>query len=73
LHDNGARLETVRVDGYQQQSGRKKSSNKAIRHSTLDFTGTLSVVEPEKFIQALYKGIGPAKAFGCGLMLVRRI
>lgn len=40
---------------------------------TQDFSGVLTVVAPEVFIKALYKGIGSAKAFGCGLMLVRRI
>ncbi len=73
LHNNGAHLETVRVDGYMQQTGRKKSTKKAIRYSTLDFEGTLTVEDPEQFIPVLFKGIGPAKAFGCGLMLVRRI
>jgi len=46
------------------------------------FEGILKVVEPEKFKELIYEkyddgkyiaGIGPAKAFGCGLMLVRRI
>jgi len=39
---------------------------------TLDFGGILTVVDPERFIEALYQGVGTAKAFGCGLMLVRR-
>ena len=39
---------------------------------TLDFGGILTVVDPERFIEALYQGVGSAKAFGCGLMLVRR-
>lgn len=37
------------------------------------FQGILKVVEPEAFVQSIQNGIGPAKAFGCGLMLVRRI
>jgi len=46
------------------------------------FEGLLKVTEPEKFKEQIYEkyddrkyiaGIGPAKAFGCGLMLVRRI
>ncbi len=47
------------------------------------FEGILKVVDPEKFKEQIYKkynekgeyvaGIGPAKAFGCGLMLVRKI
>lgn len=37
------------------------------------FQGILKVAEPEAFVQSIQNGIGPAKAFGCGLMLVRRI
>lgn len=37
------------------------------------FQGILKVVEPDAFVQSIQNGIGPAKAFGCGLMLVRRV
>lgn len=40
---------------------------------TLDFSGMLTVLDPALFIEALYKGIGSAKSFGCGLMLLRRV
>ncbi len=63
--------EAVRVDGYRQHHCRR--GGRTIRFSTLDFTGLLTVTEPDAFVQALYQGIGPAKAFGCGLMLVRRV
>ena len=39
---------------------------------TLDFDGVLTVVDPGLFADALYKGIGSAKAFGCGMMMVKR-
>ncbi|MDP2699919.1 type I-E CRISPR-associated protein Cas6/Cse3/CasE [Thalassospira sp.] len=38
----------------------------------LDLQGALEVTEPEAFRQILQIGLGRAKAFGCGLMLVRR-
>ena len=38
----------------------------------LDFEGMLEVREPALFTMALAKGFGRAKAFGCGLMLIRR-
>lgn len=41
--------------------------------SSVDFLGDLEVTNVEKFGAALFGGIGRAKAFGCGLMLVRRI
>lgn len=37
------------------------------------FEGVLQVRSPDVLQHALESGIGPAKAFGCGLMLVRRI
>jgi len=40
---------------------------------TLDFEGKLKVEDADRFIKALFQGIGSAKAFGCGLMLVKRI
>lgn len=41
--------------------------------SSVDFTGNLEITDVEKFTKALFGGVGRAKAFGCGLMLVRRI
>lgn len=38
----------------------------------LDMNGTLEITDPEAFIAQLGQGFGRAKAFGCGLMLVRR-
>jgi len=65
---------SVRVDGYQQHKFFKRKGNNPISLSTVDFNGILTVTEPDVFIEkCLYKGIGPAKGFGCGLMLVRRV
>lgn len=60
--------EALRVDGYL----RHREKHGALRFSTVDFSGTLMVTDPERFQRALFNGIGPAKAFGCGLLLVRR-
>jgi CRISPR system Cascade subunit CasE len=46
---------------------------KAIRLSTLDFDGVLRVTDPDLFQKIILQGLGPAKGFGCGLMLVRRL
>lgn len=61
--------EKLRIDGYSQQRADKKN----IRFSTVDFSGVLEVVNPELFEKMLIQGIGKAKAFGCGLMLIRRV
>ncbi len=39
----------------------------------LDFTGVVQVQEAVRFGALLLNGIGRAKAFGCGLMMVRRV
>lgn len=49
-----------------------KRGNDGISVSTLDYNGVLTVVDPTAFVGALYQGVGPAKGFGCGLLLVRR-
>lgn len=38
----------------------------------LDLTGNLTVTDPTAFVEQLGRGFGRAKAFGCGLMLIRR-
>ena len=43
-----------------------------IQFSSIDFTGVLRVTEPARFLEKLGHGFGKAKAFGCGLMLLRR-
>ncbi|HUU39688.1 MAG TPA: type I-E CRISPR-associated protein Cas6/Cse3/CasE [Desulfatiglandales bacterium] len=61
----------VRAEGYQTYQFYKNRGK--VRFSSLDFTGTLSVTDHNLFKEILFKGLGPAKAFGCGLMLVKRI
>jgi CRISPR system Cascade subunit CasE len=72
LEKAGARLVSVRAEAYQQHRHQKGDKNKPIRFSTLDLSGLLTVTDPERFARVLNNGIGPAKAFGCGLLLVRR-
>lgn len=42
------------------------------RFGVLDLEGVLEVRDPRAFSAALLRGFGRAKAFGCGLMLIRR-
>lgn len=44
----------------------------APRFGILDFEGLIEVSNPELFVAKLSQGFGRAKAFGCGLMLIRR-
>ena len=41
--------------------------------SAVDFTGELQITDVEKFQQTLFNGFGRAKAFGCGLLMIRRV
>jgi CRISPR system Cascade subunit CasE len=38
-----------------------------------DFEGKLKIVDADRFKKELFQGVRSAKAFGCGLMLVKRI
>jgi len=63
----------LRVEAYQQHTNRSKKYSKPVRYSTVDFEGVLTVLDVQKFTKMLFGGIGKAKAFGCGLMLIRRL
>lgn len=69
----GFKLESMSVDGYRKQRWHKPGAGQPITLSTLDFAGTLRVVDAGLFAEKLFQGIGPAKSFGCGLLLVRRL
>lgn len=64
-------INKIRIDGYMRHCFLKGA--KEIKLSTLEFNGVLKVEEPENFLQMIYQGLGPAKGFGCGLMLIKRI
>lgn len=72
---NGFSIEPgkVRIEAYQQHRASKKVGKPSIHYSTFDITGVLTVEDNRRFMECLYNGLGPAKAFGCGLLLVRRI
>ncbi|WP_347310797.1 type I-E CRISPR-associated protein Cas6/Cse3/CasE [Defluviimonas sp. SAOS-178_SWC] len=42
------------------------------RFGILDLSGRIEVTDPDAFVAQLGRGFGRAKAFGCGLMLIRR-
>jgi CRISPR system Cascade subunit CasE len=50
-----------------------RKGNRGGKLMTVTFEGILQVSDPENLVRLLHNGIGPAKAFGCGLMLVRRV
>ncbi len=69
----GVEGDKIQADGYRQERFYKAKGKHGVNISTIDFTGLLTVTDPVRFKQALFHGIGPAKGFGCGLLLVRPV
>lgn len=51
--------------------GNDKGHNGKLQAVT--YQGEIEVKDPAALLKLMHDGIGPAKAFGCGLMLVRRL
>ncbi|MFP2769928.1 type I-E CRISPR-associated protein Cas6/Cse3/CasE [Oceanisphaera sp. KMM 10153] len=60
----------VQIDGYLQHAIKGKKAGAVF--SSINLSGTLTVEEPELLLDSLYQGVGRAKAFGCGLLMIRR-
>ncbi len=65
--------ESILIDGYQQNRFYKGRGKGLIRFSSIHYEGLLTVTDPSAFTKMLAEGLGKSKAFGCGLMLVKRI
>lgn len=65
------REESVLPTGYSQH--RLRHGGRQIAFSSLDYHGLAQVTDPERLAKALTLGVGRARGFGCGLLLVRRV
>ncbi len=65
FEDQSLVVESYMVRRYR-RGGREAS------FGTLDFAGFAEVCDADKALAALRHGVGPAKGFGCGLLLARR-
>lgn len=67
----GFDVERLQVENY---SVRRifRGERPSVTFGLLDVEGILKVKQPDSFLAALAKGFGRARAFGCGLMLIRR-
>lgn len=61
----------LRTEGYHRLRIPREKAH-AVEVSVLDLEGRIKVTDPDRFVPALAAGFGKAKAFGCGLMLIRR-
>jgi len=50
-----------------------RKGNRGGKLATVTFDGVLRVSDPIRLAELLDNGVGPAKGFGCGLLLVRRL
>lgn len=62
---------TLFIDSYQQHRFTKEKGKHDISITTLDYSGILTVTDPDLMLNTLFTGVGHAKGFGCGLMMVR--
>lgn len=80
LHRKGAqggfRVLDVRASHDEEQRDRIRREGSEVSHTltlyAVQFDGLLEVTEPGRFREAVRGGIGPAKAFGCGLLSLAR-
>jgi CRISPR system Cascade subunit CasE len=63
--ENGFELENVVINSRKEQKSTKGYQ------VTVDFDGILSVKDKYQFLNAVTKGIGPSKAYGLGLLLLK--
>ncbi len=60
------------VSNHQFHKVRKPGDANERQFTSLDIQGSLTITEATTFLTMLQQGLGRSKAFGCGLMLVRR-
>jgi len=72
IHDEGRSVPKRRDDGQQYFLMQVQSREKNASFSAAQFDGLLQVVDTQKLKEALENGIGRGKAFGFGLLSLRR-
>jgi CRISPR system Cascade subunit CasE len=68
---HGFALEEVRAEGYLQRRI-PRSAGQPIRLAIMELNGVLTLTDPAAYLERLPMGFGRGRAFGCGLMLIRR-
>lgn len=70
---HGFEIKNCLAESYHQHGFYKGDQKQGVKISTVDFSGVLKVTDYGAFKKILFGGLGPAKGFGCGLLLIRRI
>lgn len=62
------------IERYLHHNFVKPNDQNKVSFGAIDYKGIIEVTDSEMFIErALFRGIGASKAFGCGLMLIKRL
>jgi CRISPR system Cascade subunit CasE len=61
----------VQAEAHRKHSFEKPQNGRQVTFVTMDLSGLLRVDDPATFRESLFNGVGPTKAYGCGLLLVR--
>lgn len=69
----GFTVERMSVMGYSSLAINRGERRRSASLGVLDLRGILVVREAEALVAAIARGFGRGKAFGCGLMLTRRV
>jgi CRISPR system Cascade subunit CasE len=48
-----------------------RTGGRPIRHSIVDYEGALTITDPSALARSLASGVGKARAYGCGLLMLR--
>jgi len=67
----GIKIDTLSADGYQKRRSYKRGVSEPMLYSSIDLEGAITVIDSDALQTALYHGVGAAKAFGCGLLLIK--
>ncbi|WP_030997674.1 type I-E CRISPR-associated protein Cas6/Cse3/CasE [Streptomyces sp. NRRL F-5630] len=70
VHDRQAPAGTSSGRSGRSDGGTGKSQNNRVRHQRIRFDGTATIADTEQLRAALVHGIGPGKAYGCGLLSI---
>lgn len=60
------------VVAYQPQRFVRRTGERPITFSAVDYAGYLTVTDPALFLDVLHSGLGKSKALGCGLLMIKR-
>lgn len=63
---------TPEISGYRQHSLGRRRQGRPIQFSGVDYNGMLEVTDARAFMASLAQGLGRSKAFGFGMMMIRR-